>query len=149
MLPSKAAAQRARNRESRFHATIDPAPFAGLVYALLITMMAAPPNVCHGSGVDLARTHNARNEAGAVREDAIKLTIARDGTIYLGTTRAESGDLPQQIRAAVSAGAERKVYLQPDSRARNSDVSIAVDAIRAAGISDVAIITEKPRPAKR
>ncbi len=149
MLPSKAAALRAKKRESHFRATIDPAPFAGVIYVLLITMMTTGPNYHEGSGVDLVRGHHSRPEIGARREDAMKLSVARDGKIYFGTTQAEPDTLPTKIRAAVAASSERKIYLQADARARNSDVSIALDAVRAAGITNVAIMQDQLRSPHR
>jgi len=50
-------------------------------------------------------------------------------------------DLPSVIQEAVRHGAERKVYVKADARARYSNVEVVMDAIRLAGITNVVFLT--------
>jgi biopolymer transport protein ExbD len=142
MLPSKAAALRAKKRRSHYLLEIDPSPFLAVAIVMLVTMMLVPPTQCFCESPSLVKIRNARPEIGARRDDAIKLYVSRDGRIYFDSTQSEADMLPQQIRAAVATGAEPKIFLDADDRARNGDVSHAIDAIRSAGIVNVAIMTE-------
>jgi len=58
----------------------------------------------------------------AQKEDAITVIIARDGTVYFRNYRTTFDDLPRAIEEAVRDGAERKVYVKAEARARYSDV---------------------------
>jgi len=44
------------------------------------------------------------------------------------------------IQEAVRHGAERKVYVKADARARYSNVEVVMDAIRLAGITNVVFL---------
>jgi biopolymer transport protein ExbD len=48
------------------------------------------------------------------------------------------------IRTAVREGAERKIYLVADRRAKYEDVEIVLDLIQRSGISSVVILANKP-----
>ena len=74
-------------------------------------------------------------QPGAMREDAIRIAISRDGRIYLNRSAVRLEKLPKLIREEVSAGSERKVYISVDSRASNSDAESVLDQIRSAGIT--------------
>ena len=68
--------------------------------------------------------------------------IMNDGTGYCGNTRINPDELPDQIRARLQDGTERKVYLTIDARVRYGRVSTIVDAVRLAGLQDISLITE-------
>ena len=61
---------------------------------------------------------------------------------------AQPKSLPFLIRSAVQEGAERKVYLAVDSRARYSDAAAVVGQIGNAGIGEICILAYKPGTAK-
>ena len=141
--PSKAAALRAAKRRPSVYPAIDLMPFVGLFLVLLIIFMLIPTS--HGGvSVDLPKARNATLQRGAVREDAIRIFVARDGHCYFRSTTAAPEGLPDLIRAAIRDGSERKVYLSADTRARNISVEIVVDQIRLAGITHIAILANKP-----
>jgi biopolymer transport protein ExbD len=141
--PSKAAALRAAKRRPSVYPAIDLMPFVGVFFVLLIIFMLIPTS--HGGvSVDLPKARNAKLQPGAVREDAIRIAVARDGHCFFRSTTAEPEALPDLIRTAIRDGSERKVYLSADSRARNGSVEVIVDQIRLAGITRIAILANKP-----
>jgi biopolymer transport protein TolR len=142
--PSKAAALRAAKRRPSVYPAIDLMPFVGLFLVLLIIFMLAVPPPSHGVSVDLPSARTAKLQPGAIREDAIRIFVARDGHCYFRSTTAAPEGLPDLIRAAMRDGSERKVYLSADTRARNGSVEIVVDQIRLAGITNIAILANKP-----
>lgn len=141
--PSKAAALRAAKRRSSVHPTFDLIPFAGVFMFLLFIFMLPQPSHGGGLSVTLPTAKTTTPQRAAIRDDAISISVARDGHFYFRATYVAPGDLPNLIRAALRDGSERKVYLSADTRARNKDVAIVVDQIRLAGISHLAIMANK------
>ena len=142
-LPSQAAALRAAKRKSNYYARLDATALAGVLLALLIMFMVyQTPRDLRGS-VDLPHALYCSAQPGAMREDAIRIAISRDGRIYLNRSAVPLEKLPKLIREEVSAGSERKVYISVDSRASNSDAESVLDQIRSAGITRVAFLTDR------
>ncbi len=110
---------------------------------LLVVFMVGPSAPHHSLPVDLAVVSHAVPLPDARREDAIIVTIARDGRVYFRNYRTTLDDLPRAIEEAVRNGAERKLYVQADARARYSDVDAVIGAIRQAGILDLVFVTER------
>lgn len=120
---------------------------ATIFFFLLLVMLMAIPQTHHGSFVDRVVARQVYKLPGAIREDAIKIHITRDGTPYFGYSRVRPETLPELIREAVRNGAEKRIYLDVDARARYSDVSAVLSQIQLMGIQNVSFIAETPRPA--
>lgn len=127
--------------------TLQFASVMGLVVlVVLIIFMTLPTHPHHGISADLPEGLHAVAMQGADREDAMKVTITRDGMIFFGSDRVRSGDLGQKIADRLKdRDVERKVYIRADSRAQWSRVEMALDGVRSAGIVRVAFMTEKRR----
>jgi len=98
----------------------------------------------YSRSVDLATAANASRQPRALLDKALKVYVTRDGGIYFGFTKVAMKELPQLLRTACLEGAERKVYLRADARAKYGDVKVALDQISAAAIQDVAFMVEGP-----
>jgi biopolymer transport protein ExbD len=80
----------------------------------------------------------------ANREDAIIVAIQRDDAVWLGNNRLSSLEqLRTGIRDAVSHGAEHKVYIRADKRAKYGAVLQILSTVRAAGVEDVAFLVDE------
>ena len=91
-------------------------------------------------GVELANAKGSL-QPGALKEDALILTVSRDDTIYFRNSKFAVGQLPELIQSAVHHGSEAKVYLRIDVRAQYRAVNTLLDQIRAAKIEKVVLIT--------
>jgi biopolymer transport protein ExbD len=80
----------------------------------------------------------------ALRDDAMRVMLSRDGTMYFGNAKVTSEDLAEQIRQHLESGAQHKVFLIVDQRARFGDLSVVLDKVRQSGISDIALLAEFP-----
>ena len=89
-------------------------------------------------------SRSARLMPAALRDDAMKVMVTRDGTFYFGNTRVAGEDLARQIRQRLQSGAQRKVFFIVDQRAQFEDLAIALDEVRQAGIWDIAFLAEFP-----
>lgn len=144
--PSKAL----RKRRGAYLSLLDASGIAAL-FVFFLAIYLVRSSATHGArpSVDLAPVHNAKPLSAALKEDAITVVVSRDGRLYFRNTRVSPADLPGLIRTAYEHGAERKVYLKADARAKYSDVERAIDLIRQSGVQDVAILVEQarqPRP---
>jgi biopolymer transport protein ExbD len=111
-----------------------------VVLFLIIAMISDPPH--HGMALDRYISHNATPMPAALRDDAMRVMLTRDGSIYLANHRVASEDLPEQIRRRLQSGAQHKVFLVVDQRARYRDLSIVLDELRYARIWDITFLTE-------
>jgi biopolymer transport protein TolR len=128
---------------NRIPGRIDAYPLVGLAMTLLVIFMVTPPMVTRGYSVDLPRTAYAIAMPRAAREDAQIVSVTRDGQIYYRNIRIRADDLPEQIRESVKNGAERKIYLRADARAKYRDVKAVLSEARLAGIENVCFLAEK------
>jgi biopolymer transport protein TolR len=138
--PSQKAIYRAAKGKSAVQANINLWPFVGLLLALLFTFMVTP-TANHGIHVNYPIGPHAVLQPEARREDAIRISVFRDGQIYFRNTQAAANDLTDLITGAVSDGTEGRIYLAVDTRVKNRDVEVVLDQIRTAGITKVAILT--------
>jgi biopolymer transport protein ExbD len=121
---------------------------AGVMLTLLIVMMmctVALTRNYQGSWLELPQSNHATQLRGAVREDALRIFLTRDGAVYvrngpIHTEATEIRDLPEKIRERISEGAERRAYVSVDRRTQYADVEHVIDAIRAGGIWNVSFI---------
>jgi biopolymer transport protein ExbD len=142
--PSQIAARRAEKRKPNFYAEINLWGFVSIMLALLFLLIGdRRPHQQIWVSVDLPAAQNATSEPSALREDAIRVSVTRDGSLYFRRDRTTIENLPYLIQTALRAGAEKKVYLAADRRARYVDVEVTVGTIQASGITDVVILAYK------
>jgi biopolymer transport protein ExbD len=137
------AARRAARRRPSFYTAINLSGFVSIMLVLLSMFItdALNPHRYIWLPVDLPVARNAVSQPDASREDAVQITVVRDGTIYLQRARVLREDLADQLRDI----AEMKVYLAVDKRAKNEDVEGVLDQIRLAGITSVVILARKSK----
>jgi biopolymer transport protein ExbD len=112
-----------------------------VVLLILFMMLPGPPHQ-HSLPLDLAVVSHSVPLPDARQEDAIIVTIVRDGTVFFRNDKTTLDDLPGAIKGAVRNGAKSKVYVRADARARYADVEVVIGAIRQAGILDAVFVTE-------
>jgi biopolymer transport protein ExbD len=115
----------------------------GCVLVLLIVFMMYAPS--HDAlVVDRYISRSATPMPAALRDDAIRVMITRDGSIYFANTRVAGQDLAGQLRQRLHSSAQRKVFFVVDQRAQFGDLAIALDEVRHAGIWDIVFLAEFP-----
>lgn len=115
-----------------------------LLVPLLIFMMQEPWH--HGTFADLPRVSRPVSMPGALCEDAMMVTITRDGRAYLGSDAIYPDTLPEMIiKRVTDRGVERKVYITADARAHWGSVKPVLDGVRSAGILRVAFLVNQRR----
>jgi biopolymer transport protein ExbD len=145
--PSTAVRKRQTNYTSLLDATGIVWTFVFFFIFLSVEISRAMVTEHSSRNVDLAIGATASRQPRALLDKALKVYVTRDGSLYLRLTKVAMEELSQLLRTACLKGAERKVYLHADARAKYGDVKVALDQISAAGIQDVALMVEGlPRP---
>jgi biopolymer transport protein TolR len=72
---------------------------------------------------------------------------------FKGTAESTGGheiilleDLPIRIHEGVNRGAEKKIYIKADARAKYGDVKEVLDGVRSAGVEKIAILVDQRKP---
>jgi biopolymer transport protein TolR len=136
----------AKKRRARLRGVIDVSGFAGVMLALLFLMMFGEMYPMHPRSlpVDIPSARNASSQPNARREDAVIVTITRDGSVYLMNARVTPADIPPQLRDLMGSREDKTVYVKADARAKYGDVKIALDSIRATNVTNIVFLTEHP-----
>jgi biopolymer transport protein ExbD/biopolymer transport protein TolR len=118
-------------------------PMADIMLVLLIIFMVVTPMLQKGVSVDLATVNNPSDMKDADKDDAIVVAVTRDGKIYIGKTQVAKDQITQQVRDQITGRLDKTVFVKSDGRAHYGDVVGVVDEVRAAGVDQLGLLTEK------
>ena len=124
---------------------INVTPMVDVMLVLLIIFMVITPLLTKGQTVDKYRAKNAIAMQNADKEDAILVSVTRNGEVFLspGNLRLTVDDLPGRIRDLLTNKLDKTVYIQSDTRAKYGKVEDVVDNLRAAGVDQLGLLTEQ------
>jgi biopolymer transport protein ExbD/biopolymer transport protein TolR len=122
---------------------INVTPMADVMLVLLIIFMVITPMLQKGVSVELAQTTNPIDMQEADQEDAVLVSVTRDGRFYLGPDDVRLEELPGLVVNMLSGRLDKTVYVKSDFRARYGDVVAVVDTVRAAGVDRIGLLTER------
>lgn len=124
-------------------------PMADIMLVLLIIFMVVTPMLQKGMSVDMARVTNPIDMPNADKDDAVVVAVTRDGNVYLVSTRVELRELTNLVRDRLANRLDKTVFVKSDARARYGDVVAVVDEVRAAGVDQLGLLTEKVEQQRR
>jgi biopolymer transport protein ExbD/biopolymer transport protein TolR len=116
---------------------------ADIMLVLLIIFMVVTPLIRNGVPVDLAKVTNPIDMPNADKDDAVIVSISRDGSVFLGNQRTEVDDVSSQVRDRISGRLDKSVFIKSDARAKYGDVVRVVDKVRSSGVDSVGLLTDK------
>jgi biopolymer transport protein ExbD len=128
-------------RRNPFLYKMDATCLAAVYIAILWLIMPPLPDGLRHAPVDLVRAKSSRPMPAALREDATIVSLTRDGMIYVGYRPGQIVDLLDQDSASLHAGAERKIYLRVDARAKYAGVKAVIECLRSTGIENITFLT--------
>jgi biopolymer transport protein ExbD/biopolymer transport protein TolR len=96
-----------------------------------------------GISVDLTKVQNAVDMPNAERDDAIIVAVTRSGDIFLGNQRTPRDQITALVRDRISNRLDKTVFVKSDARAKYGDVVALVDEVRAAGVDQLGLLTER------
>jgi biopolymer transport protein ExbD/biopolymer transport protein TolR len=126
-------------------ADINVTPMVDVMLVLLIIFMVITPMLTKGVQVEKVKAKNAIAMQAADKEDAILVAISRNGQVFLspGNKQVEPGDLPDKVRDLLTNRQDKTVFIKADKRSKYEGVEDVIDNLRAAGVSDLGLLTEE------
>jgi len=109
--------------------------------ALLVAAQSAELPKQRGISVELPVTNNAVAVPDADKEDALVVTITRDGEVYLGLHRTDITALREKVRNTLSNRSEKTLYVKADARAPYAILVRILDSVRTADVQRLTLLT--------
>ncbi len=135
-----------RNEGSKVNSNINVTPMVDVMLVLLIIFMVITPMLQKYVSVDLAKTNNPIEMQAADKEDALVVSIQRDGKIFFGSDPTPADQLTNKIKDRIANKVDKTVYVRADARAKYGSVVDVVDNVRAAGVDQLGLITDQRHP---
>ena len=132
-----------RNEGAKVNSDINVTPMVDVMLVLLIIFMVVTPMLQHGISVDMAKVNNPTPMEDADREDALLVSVMRNGDVFFGTDKIQVDNLTGKVKDRLVNKADKRVYVKADARAHFGNVVQVVDAVRAAGVDDLGLLTEQ------
>ena len=134
-----------REEGKKVNSNINVTPMVDVMLVLLIIFMVITPMLNNKVTVTLPVANAAILMDNASKEDAVTVAVTRNGAVFLGADQVSLDALAAKISALLEnkPEGEKEVYMRADVRANYGKVMDAVDQIRAAGVSQLGLLTEK------
>ena len=136
-----------RNEGIKVNSNINVTPMVDVMLVLLIIFMVVTPMLQKGVSVDMAKVNNPLPMEDADKEDALLVSITRDGKVYFGTDQITIDNLTTKVKDRLANKPNKIVYVKADMRTHYGSVVGVVDAVRAAGVDDLGLLTEQRKTA--
>jgi TolR protein len=125
---------------------INVTPLVDVMLVLLIIMMVIAPMLQQGVAVELPQAANSTDKPDT--SDQTVVNIDRQGELYVNSLPARESEVIDKVKNALEGKKEHIVYLKGDKEAQYGQIMKMMDALRAAQIESVALITERPNAGK-
>jgi biopolymer transport protein TolR len=137
-----------RNEGAKVSSDINVTPMVDVMLVLLIIFMVVTPMLQKGISVDMAPVNNPEQMPDADKEDALLVSITRDGKVYFGSDQIQDVDnLTGKVKDRLANKQDKRVYVKADMRTRFGGVVKVVDSVRAAGVDDLGLLTDQKKTA--
>lgn len=133
-----------RDEGKKVNSNINVTPMVDVMLVLLIIFMVITPMLNNKVNVELPKADAAVVMEDANKEDAVTVAVTRDGRTFLGGDQVTLDDLGPKISSKLENKTTKEVFMRADARANYGKVMDAVDGIRAAGVSQLGLLTERP-----
>ena len=138
-----------RNVGSQVNANINVTPMVDVMLVLLIIFMVITPMLQNKVQIDMVKVANSTPMPDADKEDAVVVAITRDGSVFLGQNKVDTSQLSSLVGEKLADKTNKTIYVRADSRAQYRAVEDAIDDVRAAGVDEVGLLTQKREPGSR
>jgi biopolymer transport protein TolR len=121
---------------------INVTPLVDVMLVLLIIMMIIAPLLQKGVQLNLPNATNTQDKPDTA--DQTVVAVDGQGRYFINTKEIREDQVIPRLKSILDAKSERTVYLKGDKDAKYSSIMVMMDALRAAQIDTVALITERP-----
>jgi biopolymer transport protein TolR len=122
-------------------ADINVTPLVDVMLVLLIIMMIIAPLLQQGVALTLPIATNSA-EKPETQEDTL-VQITADGRFHVNGKAVPENELRVRVEEALEEKAQRILIIKADEDTAYSSVMQAMDELRAAGLEDIGLITER------
>ncbi|WP_027360011.1 protein TolR [Desulforegula conservatrix] len=129
----------ANSGDDNLMSEINVTPFVDVMLVLLIIFMVTAPMMAQGINVALPQ---ATAEALPSDNTEIIVSLDKDGKVFINETQVAIELLQKNIKDAVAAKPDKKVYLNADKRVPYGDVVKVMAEVKAAGIEKLGMVTQ-------
>jgi len=127
-----------RNEGANVNSDINVTPMVDVMLVLLIIFMVITPMLQKGISVDMAKVNNPTPMQDADKEDALLVSVMKNGS-----DKVAVDSLTGKVKDRLANKTNKEVYLKADARAHFGNVVQVVDAVRAAGVDDLGLLTDQ------
>jgi biopolymer transport protein ExbD len=128
---------------------INVTPMVDVMLVLLIIFMVITPMLNKNHNIEKVKARNPISMQAADKSDAVLVTVARDGKVYLGSTGIDPADLAPKVKDMLADRLDKECFVAADTRARYEKVVDVVDNLRAAGVDEIGLITDQATDKKK
>ena len=132
-----------RDEGSKISSDINVTPMVDVMLVLLIIFMVVTPMLQKGVSVDMAKVNNPEQMPDADKEDALLVSVTRDGKVYFGSDQISIDSLTTKVKDRLANKPDKRVYVKADMRSHFGSVVQVVDSVRAAGVDDLGLLTDQ------
>lgn len=118
---------------------INMIPFIDVMLVLLIIFIITVPVMKHAVNIQLPR---ADNEKENVQPETVRLSVAADGSFFIGTEKVADDQLGPLLKAEAAKQPQPDLHIRGDRDVRYERVVQAMAAAQQAGLSKIGFITE-------
>jgi biopolymer transport protein TolR len=122
-------------------ADINVTPLVDVMLVLLIIMMLVAPMLQKGVDVKLPTAANTTDKPETQGQTVV--AIGADRRVFLNTVQVRPDDLTQRVTEIFENKTDKIIIIKADEDVEYSAVMSTMDALRAAGVEDMGLITEK------
>jgi len=133
-----------RSGDRRLLSEINVTPLVDVMLVLLIIFMVTTPMLQRGTDVQLPQAQQSEPK----EEQRATLTLTREGRLYLNAEEIPRQRWRSRLTELARQG-ERVLHFRGDSQVSYGMVIEVMDAVKAAGIETVGMITQMPQGGPR
>lgn len=123
---------------------INVTPFVDVVLVLLIIFMLTAPVLQSGIEVSVPKTKTVKE----ISEERVTITITKGQEVYLGNDHVNLNQLDQELHKRIRDPQGQAVYVRADQDVAFGAFATVMSTVKAAGITNISIVTE-PIPAPK
>lgn len=117
---------------------INITPMVDVMLVLLIIFMVTTPMMQQGIDIELPEVSSSGTPTN---DEPFILEIRKNKRLYVGDTELQLSVLSEKLTAIFSTRKNKQIYLQADRNVDYGLVAQAMGEIRAAGISEISLVT--------
>ncbi len=125
---------------TKIQSEINVTPLVDVMLVLLIIVMLIAPLVQQGVSLNLPIASNTSDHPET--SDQTTVAITSDSRFWVNGLEVAVAELGETIENVLVGKADRVILIKADVEAEYGDVMVAMDELRAAGIEDMALITD-------